>query len=246
MMVARSREFPYPRRHLLRAVMSRLGRAALRVLSRFHVIGQEHIPTSGPFILIGNHFSPFDTVVTVAAVPHPLEFLGGAQLVDASPYVTWIPRLWGYYEVYRGAVSGHAIRASTAVLAQNGVLAIFPEGGSWAQVLRPARPGAAFLAVKTGVPILPMGLDGVTDLFPALRQRRRAQVTVRFGPLIGPFRVEGHGRERREQLDAIGETMMRAIAGLIPPEKRGVYSEDAGLRAAAQLAAIYPYHDLNG
>lgn len=245
-MVARSREFPYPRRRLLRAVMSRLGWGALKVLSDFRVIGQEHIPSSGPFILIGNHFSPFDTVATVAAMSHPLEFLGGAQLVDASPYVTWIPRLWGYYEVYRGAVSGRAMRASVAVLAQKGTLAIFPEGGSWAQVLRPARPGAAFLAVQTGVPLLPMGLDGVVDLFPALRQKRRAQVTVRFGPLIGPFTTNGHGRERREQLDEIGETMMRAIAELIPPEKRGVYSDDAGLRAAAQLAAIYPYHDLGG
>lgn len=246
MMVARSREFPYPRRRLLRMVMSRLGWGTLRVLSDFRVIGQEYVPASGPFILIGNHFSPLDTVATVAAVPHPLEFLGGAQLVDATRFTTWIPRLWGYYEVYRGSVSGQAMRASVAVLAQNGVLAIFPEGGSWAEVLRPARPGAAFLAIKTGVPILPMGLDGVTELFPALRQRRRARVTVRFGPLIGPFMAEGHGRGRREQLDAIGDTMMRAIATLLPPEKRGVYSEDASLRAAAQLAAIYPYHDLMG
>src|SRR5690606_11132181 len=86
-------------------------------------------------------FSLIDPVAVIRVAPWPIEFLGGFQLPNAPPVVTWIPRLWGYYPVFRGTGSRYAIQASEAILQQNGVLGIFPEGGSWATVLRPARHG---------------------------------------------------------------------------------------------------------
>jgi len=135
------------------------------------------------------------------------------------------------------------LRAAEAVLAQDGILGIFPEAGSWATVLRPPRPGAAFLAVRTGARILPMGFDGLPDVFPRLRKGRRARVTVRIGRPFGPFHATGRGQARRQQLDAIGHEIMRHIAELIPPEWRGHYSEDPAVRAAAQGTEIYPWAD---
>jgi 1-acyl-sn-glycerol-3-phosphate acyltransferase len=122
---------------------------------------------------------------------------------------------------------------------------MFPEGGSWAPVLRPARPGTAYLAARTGAPLLPIGLDGLVDLFPSLRRGRRAIVTVKIGKQFGPFRTEGRGPARREQLDDIGDQIMQHIAELLPPERQGVYSSDAEIQAAAQTVAEYPYHDLH-
>jgi hypothetical protein len=113
-------------------------------------------------------------------------------------------------------------------------------------VLRPARPGAAYLAALTGAPVLPVGLDGLVDLFPQLGRGRRARVTARIGKPIGPFRTTGRGRQKREQLEEIGHTIMNHIADLIPPGRRGVYSDDPAVRAAAEEAAVYPYHDLGG
>ena len=170
-----------------------------------------------------------------------MDFVGGFQMPNAPSWVTWIPKLWGYYPVYRGTASRYALRAAEAVLAQDGVLGIFPEAGNWATVLRPARPGAAFLAVQTGGPILPMGFAGLLDVFPHLRRGRRARVTVRIGELFGPFQAAGRGRARSRQLDTIGHEIMQRIAELIPPERRGHYSDDPAIRAAAQGTEIYPW-----
>jgi 1-acyl-sn-glycerol-3-phosphate acyltransferase len=241
-----SDRFPYPRRRVIRYVMRKAASLAFTLLTKLQIVGQENLPKSGPLILVANHFHFADTAAVIRATPWPLDFLGGTQLVDAPPLLQWIPKMWGYYMVRRGAASRTAIRASKAVLAQNGVLAIFPEGGSWAAVLRPARPGTAFLAAETGAPILPMGLDGLVDVFPALGRGQRANVTIRIGEPFGPFQAEGQGRARREQLDGIGHEIMRRIAELLPPERRGVYSADPAIRAAAQEAAIYPYDDLGG
>lgn len=108
-------------------------------------------------------------------------------------------------------------------------------------MLRPARPGAAFLAARTGVPILPMGFDGVPNVFPRLLRGQRARVTVRIGRPFGPFSATGHGRERREQLERIGHEIMARIADLLPVDKRGRYSPDPNVREAARAFEAYPW-----
>lgn len=226
-------------RRAVRFALRRLTEVAFLTVSDLRIIGREHVPQSGPLIVTANHFHYADPVAVLRALPRDLEFVGGLQMPHAPAVVTWIPKLWGYYPVRRGGVSREALGAAQAILAAGGALGIFPEAGSWATVLRPARPGAAFLAVETGAPVLPIGLDGMTELF----QRRRPTVTVRIGRPIGPFAAAGRGRARRAQLDAIGETIMRAIAALIPPARHGVFSADPALRAAAEAVAAYPFDE---
>jgi 1-acyl-sn-glycerol-3-phosphate acyltransferase len=197
-------KFPYPRRRLIRALLRRLSHVAFAVLTDLQIIGQENLPGQGPLLVVANHFSFIDPVAMVRVTPWPLEFVGGFQMPNAPASVTWLPKVWGYYPVFRGTGSRYALRAAEAVLAQDGILGIFPEAGSWATVLRPPRPGAAFLAVRTGARILPMGFDGLPDVFPRLRKGRRARVTVRIGKLFGPFHATGRGQARRQQLDTIG------------------------------------------
>jgi len=233
--------FRYPRRRLIRGLLRRLTCVAFAMLTDLQIVGQENLPNEGPLLVVANHFSFTDPVAMVRTTPWPLEFVGGFRMPNAPTWVTWIPRLWGYYPVYRGTASRDALRAAEAVLAQGGVLGIFPEAGNWATVLRPARPGTAFLAVRTGARILPMGFDGLLDVFPCLRRGRRARVTVRIGKPFGPFRATGRGRVRRQQLEVIGHKIMRRIAELIPPQRRGHYSDDPAIRAAAQGSEIYPW-----
>jgi len=235
--------FPYPRRRLLRWILQRLSRVAFALLADVHISGRANLPPGGPLLVVANHFSFVDPAAMVRVAPWPLEFVGGFQMPNAPPSVTWIPKLWGYYPVYRGTASRDALRAAEAVLAQGGVLGIFPEAGNWATVLRPARPGAAFLAARTGAPVLPMGFDGLNDIFPSLRQGRRARVTLRIGKPFGPFRASGRGKTRREQLEEIGHEVMQRIAALLPPEQRGHYSDDPAIRAAARGTEVYPWDE---
>ncbi|MCB9419775.1 MAG: 1-acyl-sn-glycerol-3-phosphate acyltransferase [Ardenticatenaceae bacterium] len=236
-------QYPYPRRRVIRYLLNKLALLTLHTLSDFQVIGRENLPEKGPLLLVGNHFHFGDPVIAVAIARWPMEFVGGFQFIDGPTWTHWIPSTWGFYKLRRGNASKDALRAGTAVLKQNGILGIFPEGGSWAPVLRPPRPGTAYLAVRSGAPIIPIGIDGLINLFPYLRQRKRATVTVRIGKPFGPFTAEGRGRQRREQLDAISDEIMQQIANLIPPERHGVYSTDPILRTEAEKVAAWPFDD---
>lgn len=236
-----STRFPYPRRHVIRFLTRTLARAVFHTLAEITIDGAENFPRRGPFLVVANHFHYADPAVMLQAVPWQLEFLGGFHMPNAPKIVTWLPKVWGYYQVHRDGSSREAIRAAVAVLNQNGFLGIFPEAGSWASVLRPARPGTAFLATRTGAPLLPVGISGMNDIFPALRRRQRARVVLKVGQPFGPFDVSGSGREKRRQLDEIGHTIMQKIAELLPPEQRGCFSDDPNLRREAEAVAAYPW-----
>lgn len=242
--VSHIHDFRYPRRQWIRTAIHHLTYGIFRVLADFQVIGRENLPERGPLLVVGNHFSFLDPVAMVSVVPWPMEFVGGFRAPNAPSAVAWLRKMWGYYPVYRGTGSQIAFRAAQAILRQGGILGIFPEGSSAAAVLRPPRPGAAFMAVRAEVKLLPIGLDGLTELFPALRKGRRAQVTIRIGKPFGPFKADGRGRARRKQLDAIGHEIMRRIAELLPPACHGYYSSDPVLRAAALDAAYYPWDEV--
>jgi len=230
-----------PPRPIVRFVLHRLSYLAFTVLTDFRVIGAENIPAQGALLVVGNHFHFADPVAVIRAIPGSMEFVGGFQMPNAPASVTWLPKLWSIHTVRRAGVSRDALRGAAQVLAQNGRLTIFPEGGSWASVLRPPRPGAAYLAVESGAMVLPLGIDGMTNIFPFVRRGRRATITVRIGRPFGPFQADGVGRARREQLRQIGDEIMRRIAALIPADRHGVYSADPQIRAAAQEAAKYPW-----
>lgn len=212
-------------------------------LADVEIIGEENLPGQGPLLMVGNHFSFIDPVAFVRVAPWPMEFVGGAVTPHAPTWTKLIPKMWGYYPLYRGTGSRYAMQAAESILNQKGILGIFPEAGNWATVLRPARPGTAFLATRTGAPILPVGLAGLNDLFPALKEKKRAKVTFRIGKTFGPYSVDGTGRAIRGQLDEIGHEIMRHIADLLPPEKRGYYSDDPAIREAAKGTEIYPWAD---
>ncbi len=236
-----NKEFPYPRRVALRHFLKMLAKLALGTLTDYHVNGEENLPKEGPFLVVGNHFSFIDPVAVVSIAPWPIEFLGGFDLPHAPAIVRWIPKTWGYYPLFRGTGSTYALRAGEGILKQKGVVGIFPEGGNWATVLRPARPGAAFLATRTEAQLLPIGIDGLTRVFPSLRRGKRAHVTLNIGKPFGPFKISGHGRERRRQLNKIGHKIMEHIAELLPPDQRGHYSDDPAIREAARGTEIYPW-----
>ncbi|MCX7975840.1 MAG: 1-acyl-sn-glycerol-3-phosphate acyltransferase [Bellilinea sp.] len=233
----------YPRRKVIRSVLRQLIRAAFHVLSDFTIEGAENLPGEGPLLVIGNHFSFIDPVAVIGSVPYPIEYVGGFRMPNAPQSVTWLAGLYGFLPVRRGSISRDTLYASRKVLQLNGVLGIFPEAGSWASFLRPARPGAAYLASSTRAKILPVGLDGLTDLFPMLRKGKRARVTVHFGKPFGPFFVSERGETNRNRLEEIGHEMMRQIARLIPPERRGFYSEDPQLRQKAMAESVYPWEN---
>jgi 1-acyl-sn-glycerol-3-phosphate acyltransferase len=232
----------YPRRYTIRRALKAVSAMAFFLLCDFKIKGKENLPPSGPLLVIGNHFSFIDPVAIIRSLPYPVEFVGGAEFPHAPTIVQSLPKLWGYYPVFRGTGSRFALRAAEEILQQNGVLTILPEGGSWAEVLRPARPGAAYLAAQTGARVLPLGIYGLNDIFPT-KLGKRPEAIVNIGKPIGPFQTTGRGRERRKQLDQIGLEMMQAIAAQLPDHFRGFLAKDPSTRAAARGTEHYPWED---
>lgn len=221
------------KRKPIRRFMQGLAKFAFWLLTDLEIEGEENFPPDGegPLLMVGNHFSMVDIAAFVRTAPYPVEFIGGAVFANAPRFLAFLPRMWGYLPVHRGTGSTFAMREAEKILKENGTLAIFPEGGSHGRMLRPPRPGTAFLAVRTKARVLPIGLIGMDKVFESLGKFRRQKVKIRIGKPIGPFSVKAKGRERREALEAIGGQIMQSIADLIPPEKHGYLSDDPEIRA---------------
>lgn len=218
------------KRRPIRQLMQNLSKLAFWLLTDLEIEGQENFPKKGPLLMIGNHFSMVDIAAFIRVAPYPIEFVGGAATPNASPIFSWIPRIYGIIPVYRGTGAQFGLKEAEKVLNKKGIVAIFPEGGSHGRMLRPARPGPAFLAARTGAHILPIGLINMDTVFEKLGKLRKAKVKIRIGQPFGPFNSENRGRDRKE-LEEIGHTMMQRIAELLPAEKHGYLSSDPALRA---------------
>ena len=230
------------RHRLVRRFLRGIIKILFVLLAKVRIEGQENIPESGPLIVAANHFHFVDPLAVILVMPWPLDFIGGFHMAFAPAFLRWLPRLWGLHRVRRSGSSRGALREAENTLQAGGILGIFPEGGSWAAVLRHPRPGSAFLATRTQAKILPVGLDGLPEIFRSLKRFKRAPVTIRIGEPIGPFGSSERGRAGRSELDGAGDEIMRAIADLIPARWHGVYSEDPQLRQQAE-AIQYPWKD---
>ena len=234
-------DYPYPRRRLMRWVLRGLALLAFKVISRLEIRGAENVPAEGPVILAGNHFHFADPVALLSLTKRQVEFVGGFRFPNAPFIVKFIPTLWGYFPVRRGAYSRASLDYSVTVLRKNGVVGIFPEGGAWAQVLRPPRGGIGYIVMESGARVVPVGLAGFERLF----KEWRPKLVISIGKPVMMKLPEnpqalGHG-ERKEAYDAIGKQVMRAIADELPEHYHGVYSQDVESRRAAEEVSAYPF-----
>jgi 1-acyl-sn-glycerol-3-phosphate acyltransferase len=199
-------------------------RAFFKLSVRCRVNGQANIPAGGPLLLVFNHLAHLDGPLVLASMPFEVEGIGLSDLYRV-PITGQLLRLYGIIPVHRDAFDRKVLRRSLRVLAEGKVLALAPEARqSPTYSLEHGRRGAAYLALRTGTPLLPIGITGTETIYCAWQQLKRPRLTVNIG---APFRLQGplaHGSERRAQLDAGREQIMRRIAALLPLPYRGVYA----------------------
>jgi 1-acyl-sn-glycerol-3-phosphate acyltransferase len=212
-----------PARRIFRALLGALTRLVLRVCLRATYTGLEHLPRAGPALLVINHLGDADAVVVLAALPRPGDVLGKVEL-QALPLVGRIMDWYGVIWLHRGRPDRRALHAALEGLAEGRVIAVAPEGReSLVGGLEPGEDGAAFLALKADVPIVPIALTGTQNalIYGNLRRLRRTPVTLTVG---APFRLERQGA-RRAAIQTGTHRIMTALADLLPPEYRGVYGD---------------------
>lgn len=131
-----------------------------RTYCRMSVTGQEHIPTTGPFVLAPVHRSFIDTPIASGCTRRRMRFMGKDSMWKKKPF-GWTLSALGAFPVTRGSADREAITRAIAVLQSGEPLVLFPEGERKSgPVVQPLRDGAAYVACKAGVPIVPVGIGG--------------------------------------------------------------------------------------
>lgn len=193
-------------------------RAVESLLTRPIVVGREHIPSQGGFLVVSNHASNADPVILLAEMPRPLAFMTKEELFR-PPLVGRFLRLWsGAFPVRRGGVDIGALRDALDLIREGYPVVLFPEGTRRVAGLGKAHPGVAYLAMRAGCPVLPVGIVGSDAMQNIWCLRKRPRFEVHFGE---PFVVPKDAGDAEAVLDMI----MGRIAALLPPERRGAYSE---------------------
>jgi len=148
--------------------------------------GLDRLPPRGPFLMTPNHASEIDPIVLSAAMPFRVTYLAGQEL-DRYPLLFTLIRLFNPIFVRRGVGDIGALKACLERLARGEVLVVFPEGGVVQPGLGTLHEGAAFLAIRAQVPVVPVALLGLTKMWPlSARFPRPSRVTVRIGGAITP------------------------------------------------------------
>ncbi len=210
-----------------RRALKALARLLVRALTRCDARGLEHIPPQGPLLLTVNHLGDADALVVLAHLPWEPDVLAAMELYDIAP-VRVLMNLYGAIWVHRGKPDRRALKAALQALGEGRVVALAPEGRqSVTRSLEEGTEGAAFLALKARVPVLPVALTGTEDenVFGHLKRLRRPRVSVTFGPPFTLDDLPASGPGFRDALREGTERIMLAIARLLPPRYQGVYRE---------------------
>jgi 1-acyl-sn-glycerol-3-phosphate acyltransferase len=186
--------------------------------------GLENVPRSGAYLAVANHCSNLDPLFVGWAVGHRtgrvLHFMAKEEM-RRWPLIGFLARNAGVFFVRRGEGDRGAQRVALELLEAGRPIGVFPEGTrSRDGQLREARAGAALLAMRTGVPVVPVGIAGTHQIFPGRsRWPHRSRVTIRIGePFQLPVVADGLDREALKQGT---DRIMRSIAAMLPPDQRG-------------------------
>jgi len=207
------------KRRFLRFLLKTIAFSSLVKIER--VEGLQNIPKTGSAILFFNHIAFVDPIVMVYVVPRDIVPLAKIEVYD-YPIIGIFPQLWGVIPVRREEVDRRAIKRALDVLAAGEILLVAPEG-TRNDELQPGKEGLAYLASRSGAPVLPVMMEG-TPGFPALSKRwRQPGVHVRFGR---PFHYRPElKRAGRDLLSKMLDEAMYRLAAIIPENRRGVYSD---------------------
>jgi 1-acyl-sn-glycerol-3-phosphate acyltransferase len=173
-----------------------------RIYLRLRIVDAHKIPKSGTFILAPSHRSTLDIPVAAATTRRRMMYMGKDSMWKIKPIGVLLTAL-GSFPVTRGSADLEALKRCIAVLERGDPLVLFPEGTRHhGRVIEPLFDGAAFIAYKTGVPIIPVGIAGSEEIWPPGTKLPRPRKCVAVvGDAIYPKDLNG-ARATREMMSA--------------------------------------------
>ena len=171
-----------------------------RVWCRMTVEGRENVPSEGIFILAPTHRSILDTPIASGVTRRRMRFMGADKYWKNNAFGRLLTALGGF-PVSRGTADREALKRSIAVLQGGEPLVLFPEGErKVGPIVQPLFDGATYIAVKAGVPIIPVGIGGSERAMPkGAKFIRPRKLYVVVGK---PIQAATHAKSPKDQRDA--------------------------------------------
>ena len=202
----------------------------MKLVTDIEVNGIEKLP-EGNVIVAANHLGRLDAAVLFCVLDREDIIIPMAEKYKDHPLYGAIGRAVNAVWLNRFDADYAAFRQILDRMKQGGLLGIAPEGTrSRTEALQEAKMGVAFLASKSGYPVLPVAATGTEDrvILENLKHFRRSKITVTAAELMYIDIPRGKGRE--EALRAATDEIMCQIAALLPEKYRGVYADHPRLK----------------
>ena len=212
-----SYQVKYPRRVFIRRSMTTLGKVLLALLADVEINGRSRLPKKGPIILAGNHVAVLEAVMMAVYTPGIVEFIGNGD-IPFDPNYAFIANTYDLIPVNRGNLDRNSLNKAQDVLDQNGILGIFPEGGTWDPAQMQAQIGVAWLSFRANAPILPIGFGGIAGGLKNALQLKHPKLVMNVGELISPVEVTDESVSLKANLAASAEKILKKIKALVPEE----------------------------
>jgi len=211
--------------HRLRSIIGFL----MKQLTRTEFIGVENIPPEGGVLIACNHMSRLDIPVLFITPNRPEITALVTTKYLKYPLLRWFIVTTEGIWLDRDTADFSAFRKAVEALKQGKALGIAPEGTrSQTAKLIEGKPGTALLALRTGVPIVPVAIVGTEDGMSKLLRLKRPRITAEYGKPIIPPKLDRSNREG--QLQNLTDEVMCRIAAMMPQKYHGFYADHPRLK----------------
>lgn len=214
-------------RNFIRALI----RFVINLVAKVEISGWEHLPRKGGFVIATNHLGILDAAMAYYALDQWDLFVPVAEKWEENAFLRWLGKHLNFIFVDRFNPDLKALREMIRRMEDGQTLVIAPEGTrARDEKMAEAKPGVAYLAAKSGFPVLPVAIAGTEDriIFGNLKRLRRSRVSLTGGPA---FTVPPIPRENREEfLKQWTDEIMCRIAVMLPEHNRGHYADHERLK----------------
>jgi len=200
-------------------------RILLKLIARFEIRGRENVPLTGGMVIAANHIGILDIIMVYYGIDRTDLFIPVAEKWERIGWIRWLGGHLNFLFVDRFNPDLKAMRRMIALMQDGKCLVIAPEGTrSPTGALIEGKPGVAYLAARSGFPVVPVAITGTEDekILANVKRFKKSNVTLTGGK---PFVIPPlPNKDRDAALQQSTDEIMCQVAAILPERYRGVYA----------------------
>ena len=206
-------------------------RILLKLIAHFEIRGKENVPLTGGMIIASNHIGILDIIMVYFAIDRTDLFIPVAEKWGKIGWIRWLGNQLNFLFIDRFNPDLKAMRKMIALMEDGKCLVIAPEGTrSRVGSLIEGKPGVAYLAARSGFPVVPAAITGTEDkvVLGNIKRFRKSHITLTAGKQFVIPRLPN--KDRDMALQKYTDEIMCRMAALLPEKYRGAYAEHPRLK----------------